>query len=62
MFQQIPFLGVHKKPVFDCRAICRDMFEEDDSGANIGGIRGREKLEVGVVTSCRREVVAIFRG
>lgn len=44
-----PFLGVHEEAVLDGGVVCGEVFEEEDGGADVGGVGGGEELEVGVV-------------
>ena len=47
----VPLLGVHEEAVLDCCVVGGEGFEEEDCGADVGGIWRGEELEVGVAVA-----------
>ena len=55
----VPFLRVHEETVLDCGVIRREVFEEEDGGADIGWVGSGEELEVRIVSACATLVVGV---
>lgn len=55
----VPFLRVHEETVLDCGVIRREVFEEEDGGADIGWVGSGEQLEVCIVSACATLVVGV---
>lgn len=47
----VPFLGVHEEAVLDCCVVCGEGFEEEDCGADVGGVGCGKELEVSITAS-----------